>query len=491
VTTQTVTVAISNNNVYEGTETFNVNLASATNATIADNQGVGTIRDDGTGSGGTSDDRPTLSINSFNVAENVAGGFAAFTATLSKASGVPTTVDFATATGTAGTTDFNAAGMQVSVDGGLTWASATSATFAAGQTSVQIRVPVIDDLLDENNETFSLIGSVADGSTVNASATGVATITDNDPAPALAVSPAFAAESAGFEHFQVSLSAPSGMPISVSLATANGTATSGSDYTTALQVSTDGGTTWVTSATATFAPETTSVLVRVPVISDATAEPDQTFTLTATRTAGATSNANASGTGTITESSTLNGGAGNDVLSGGTNAETLNGGDGNDFILGGAGNDTLGGGNGNDRLVGGVGNDNLTGGVGADVFQWTFADKGVAGAPAADIIVDFDVATPAAGGDTLDLRDLLTGENSSNLQQYLDFDTTSTPGSTIIRISSSGSFAGGTYSASAEDQRVTLQGVDLRTSLGLGVGATDNQIIAELLNRNKLITDGP
>jgi len=36
-----------------------------------------------------------------------------------------------------------------------------------------------------------------------------------------------------------------------------------------------------------------------------------------------------------------------------------------------------------------------------------------------------------------------------------------------------------------------LDGVDLRASLGLGAGATDNQIIAELINRGKLVTDVP
>jgi hypothetical protein len=36
-----------------------------------------------------------------------------------------------------------------------------------------------------------------------------------------------------------------------------------------------------------------------------------------------------------------------------------------------------------------------------------------------------------------------------------------------------------------------LSGVDIRSALGLGVGATDSQIIAELLNRGKLLTDVP
>jgi hypothetical protein len=62
-------------------------------------------------------------------------------------------------------------------------------------------------------------------------------------------------------------------------------------------------------------------------------------------------------------------------------------------------------------------------------------------------------------------------------------------GQTTIRISSTGGFTGGTYAAGAEDQRITLTGVDLRAGLGLLASATDNQIIQELLTRNKLVVD--
>ncbi len=44
-TTQTFAVTTINDTAVESTETFNVNLSGATNATIADNQGVGTIND--------------------------------------------------------------------------------------------------------------------------------------------------------------------------------------------------------------------------------------------------------------------------------------------------------------------------------------------------------------------------------------------------------------------------------------------------------------
>src|SRR5258706_309709 len=51
--TVNVPITIANDTTYEGAETFFINLTNATNAVISDSQGVGTIKDDGTGSGGT------------------------------------------------------------------------------------------------------------------------------------------------------------------------------------------------------------------------------------------------------------------------------------------------------------------------------------------------------------------------------------------------------------------------------------------------------
>jgi hypothetical protein len=67
--------------------------------------------------------------------------------------------------------------------------------------------------------------------------------------------------------FQVTLSAASASPVSVSYATADGSATAGSDYTSA------GG-------TLSFAPGSTSGSVLVPVLGDTTPEPIETFTVT-------------------------------------------------------------------------------------------------------------------------------------------------------------------------------------------------------------------
>jgi Ca2+-binding RTX toxin-like protein len=64
----------------------------------------------------------------------------------------------------------------------------------------------------------------------------------------------------------------------------------------------------------------------------------------------------------------LNGGSGNDRITGRAGNDVLNGGPGDDTIAGDAGNDVIDGGPGDDVLLGGAGNDTITGGPGADVI---------------------------------------------------------------------------------------------------------------------------
>ncbi len=82
----------------------------------------------------------------------------------------------------------------------------------------------------------------------------------------------------------------------------------------------------------------------------------------------------------------LEGGSGNDTLSGNTTAnilngmggsDTLNGGSGVDLLRGEAGMDTLNGGNDNDTLVGGADGDVLNGGPGNDVIDYSAETAGL------------------------------------------------------------------------------------------------------------------
>ena len=93
---------------------------------------------------------------------------AVFTVSLSKPSGVPVTVQFTTADGTAQSGDYTP------VSGTL--------TFPPGVTSRTIIVPTVDDAVFESTETFRLVLSNPVSSAI-ADDTGVATILDDDPMP--------------------------------------------------------------------------------------------------------------------------------------------------------------------------------------------------------------------------------------------------------------------------------------------------------------------
>ncbi|QDU19695.1 Calx-beta domain-containing protein [Urbifossiella limnaea] len=247
-TTKTVSVAVLNDPLDEADETFVLNLGTPTNATTADGQAVATITDD--------DPTPSLSITGVTQAEGDSGTTAyVFTVTLSAASGRAVSVNYATADGTA-------------TAGGDYAAASGTLTFAPGETAKTVTVLVTADALDEDDETFTLGLSGATNATI-ATGTGTGTITDDDAAPGVSINSVSAAEgSSGTTPlvFTVSLSAPSGKPVTVTYATADGTATAGVDYAAA-------------AGTLTFAPGETSKLVTVLLTGDALDEPDETFTL--------------------------------------------------------------------------------------------------------------------------------------------------------------------------------------------------------------------
>ena len=147
-------------------------------------------------------------------------------------------------------------------------------TIPAGSTNSTITVPVKVDLLDEASETFSV--NLYDAS-ANAHITdwqGIGTIADNDEAPTLiSISdPTITEGDSGTltAIFTLTLSAPSGQPVSVSFATADGTASAASDYVAR------------TTSTLTFLPGQTSRAIGVSVNGDLVQEPNETFFLNLT-----------------------------------------------------------------------------------------------------------------------------------------------------------------------------------------------------------------
>ncbi|WP_333903325.1 type I secretion C-terminal target domain-containing protein, partial [Achromobacter insolitus] len=155
-----------------------------------------------------------------------------------------------------------------------------------------------------------------------------------------------------------------------------------------------------------------------------------------------------------------------------------------EILLAGSGNDTLDGGKGNDVLIGGKGNDVLTGGEGSDTFRWELNDQGTTANPAVDRITDFSAAKPADGGDVLDLKDLLVGENDGNLSQYLNFkQDPANSNNTLVEINTQGKL--GTQGA---DQKIVLENVDL-THDANGQVMNNQAIINDLLQKGKLNVD--
>ena len=94
--------------------------------------------------------------------------------------------------------------------------------------------------------------------------------------------------------------------------------------------------------------------------------------------------------GGVTEGVELNGGAGNDTITGGGGPDMLNGGEGMDSLTGGAGNDTLDGGAGMDTLVGGDGTDTFIWGDG-DTVTFVQADDNPIELPDDVMRVAFDL----------------------------------------------------------------------------------------------------
>ncbi len=162
-TSRAVSVAVSGDTAPEPNEDFYLDLASPTNATIADGQSRATI---------TNDDVATasLSIADASITEGNSGTQnMVFTVSLFPASAAPATVNYTTANVTA-------------LSGSDYTASAGSLSFPAGTTSRTIAVSIQGDVTVEPDETFRVTLSNAAGAVLaRAQATG--TIHDDDSAP--------------------------------------------------------------------------------------------------------------------------------------------------------------------------------------------------------------------------------------------------------------------------------------------------------------------
>jgi hypothetical protein len=200
---------------------------------------------------------PTADIGDAAVPEGNSGTTpATFNITLSGVSSVPVTVNYSTADGTATVADADYQSVNDSV------------TFAAGETSKPVSIPVNGDTKFETDETFFVNLTGASGATVG-DGQGQGTIQNDDDAPSFSINDVSQAEgdsSTTTFTFTVTKTGATALSASVDYSTADGTATVA-----------DGDYVAVPPTTLTFAPNETAKQVFVTVNGDTRPEVDETF----------------------------------------------------------------------------------------------------------------------------------------------------------------------------------------------------------------------
>ncbi len=183
-----VRVAINQDNVHEGNESFTLTATTASGSSV----GFGTINDEGEGDrytgsntsgmpdsvGSFDDDRPTLSVSSPSTVE---GGYAEFLVSLDKLSSNPVIFSPSLVSGSA-SIGIDTSNSLERFDGNAWVMVSGPVGIAAGELSVRLRVATLDDSAVEPVEAFTLLtGPVSGGTVTNlVGAEGIATITDND-----------------------------------------------------------------------------------------------------------------------------------------------------------------------------------------------------------------------------------------------------------------------------------------------------------------------
>jgi predicted extracellular nuclease len=272
-TSYTFDVTVNADDVPESNETFFVNVANVTGATVSDGQGQGSITND--------DAFGSLAINDVTLAEGNSGT-TDFTFTVTRSGGDDGTVS---------------ADYTVNLPGGAGGADGSdvsgtlggTVTFLDGETSKTITVTVNGDMAEEPNENFTVTLSNPQGGVTISDDTGAGTITNDDSPPVVSIGDSSVVEGAdgvSYLVFTLTLDHSSTSTVTVDFATADGSATAGSDYVGH-------------SGQVSFAPGETSQTVSIPIIGDTDIEANETFTVTLTNPVNG-SVGDDSATGTIT-----------------------------------------------------------------------------------------------------------------------------------------------------------------------------------------------
>lgn len=304
-TTQTISVPLINDAIYEGSERFTVKLDKPVNAVIAQAEGVGEILDDGRGQAPDGvkpdDDRPR--VTSVSDAAEVEGGALTFQVHLSHTSTTDTILKLSVLAGAThgATPGIDTSDIQVFLGDGLL--SLPVLTDAQGQPyvvlpaltpvdeAIIVKVPTVVDAATEGIETIRLAASTQFDT---APVYGTGTIDDR---PYLVVQSGTPATEGQPVEFHVTLSRASDKAIAVKLTLLDGTddpttpeqdgAVVGQDTGTQLEYL-DAQGQWVpVSGDLVFSPGETLIVVRVATVDDSKVEPTEYVKLQAEVTSGA------------------------------------------------------------------------------------------------------------------------------------------------------------------------------------------------------------
>ncbi len=259
-TAKTITIQVLGDALDEDNETFNVTLSNPVDGFIGNGVGVGTITDD--------DALPVFSIAPINVTVDEEAGLTInFTITLSPVSGRQTSVKYKTA--------------NVSASSGQDYIgiASTQLIFAAGETSKQVTVTILDDNIDEENEVFHVRLETPINSVIAAAPNnwGVVTIIDDEDEPEISIlNPAPKVEgNTGTSNlaFTVQLTRPSSRSVVINYETRYGTkdvdATPGVDFIEK-------------TGSVTVSKNASTATISIAIYGDILDEVDEVFTVTIT-----------------------------------------------------------------------------------------------------------------------------------------------------------------------------------------------------------------
>ena len=249
--TNNISVAIIDDGTMESDETFTVTISSPSSGinlgsntiltySIIDNDNTRKVSFNSSSSNGS---EGTTSVN-IGLSINIADGSNAVTVNYSVSGG----------TATGGGTDYTL--------------SSGTVTFAAGATTANIDLSIINDILDEDNETIIITLSSPVNCNLGTPKSHTYTINDNDAIPTIQflASSSSGSETVSSKVIIISLSAVSSKAVSVNLST-SGTAVKGTDYT-------------ISTNSVTIAAGNSSANVTLSISNDSYVEPIETVIIT-------------------------------------------------------------------------------------------------------------------------------------------------------------------------------------------------------------------